>query len=40
MAYYDIPVHVLRKDAVVQISSVDLVPGDVVFLKDPVKLPF
>jgi P-type E1-E2 ATPase len=40
MAYYDIPVHVLRKDTVVQISSVDVVPGDIVFLKDAIKLPF
>ncbi len=40
MAYYDIPVNVLRHETVVQISSVDVVPGDIVFLKDPIKLPF
>lgn len=40
MAYYDISVNVLRADAVVQISSVDVVPGDIVFLKDAIKLPF
>ncbi len=40
MAYYDIPLNVLRGDNVVQISSVEVVPGDVVFLKDPIKLPF
>jgi P-type E1-E2 ATPase len=40
MAYYDIPLNVLRENAVVQISSVDVVPGDIVFLKDPIKLPF
>jgi magnesium-transporting ATPase (P-type) len=40
MAYYDIPVNVLRDNVVVQISSVDVVPGDIVFLKDAIKLPF
>lgn len=40
MAYYDIPVNVLRENNVLQISSVDVVPGDIVFLKDPIKLPF
>ncbi len=40
MAYYDIPLNVLRGGNVVQISSVEVVPGDVVFLKDPIKLPF
>ena len=40
MAYYDIPLNVLRGTNVVQISSVDVVPGDIVFLKDPIKLPF
>lgn len=40
MAYYDIPVNVLRGSNVVQISSVDIVPGDIVFLKDPIKIPF
>ena len=40
MAYYDIPLNVLRDKTVVQISSVDVVPGDIVFLKDAIKLPF
>lgn len=40
MAYYDIPVNVLRENTVLQISSVDIVPGDIVFLKDAIKLPF
>ena len=40
MAYYDIPVNVLRGNTVTQMSSVEVVPGDVVFLKDPIKLPF
>jgi cation-transporting ATPase 13A2 len=40
MAFYTIPVNVLRNGNVVNISSYELVPGDVVFLKDPVKLPF
>jgi cation-transporting ATPase 13A2 len=40
MAYYDIPLNVLRENNVLQISSVDVVPGDIVFLKDAIKLPF
>ena len=40
MAFYDIKINVLRLDKVVQISSVDVVPGDIVFLKDPIKIPF
>lgn len=32
--------NVLRNGEVVQISSIDIVPGDIVFLKDPVKIPF
>lgn len=40
MAYYEIEVNVLRNGSVVKISSFDVVPGDIVFLKDPVKLPF
>ena len=30
----------LRNGQVIKISSVDVVPGDVVFLKDSVKIPF
>lgn len=40
MAYYEINVHVLREGKVVEVSSLDLVPGDVVFLKNPIKIPF
>jgi len=40
MAYYDIKVNVLRDNEIVQISSVDVVPGDIVFLKDNIKIPF
>jgi len=40
MAYYDIPIHVLREDSVVNISSVQVVPGDIVFLKKAIKIPF
>ena len=40
MAYYEITVRVLRSGVVKDISSIDVVPGDVVFLKDPVKIPF
>lgn len=40
MAYYDVPVNVLRGKEVVQVSSVEVVPGDVVFLKEAIKIPF
>lgn len=40
MAYYETQVNVLRKKVVVNISSKDVVPGDIVFLKDPIKIPF
>ena len=32
--------NVLRNGVVKQISSIEVVPGDVVFLKDPIKIPF
>jgi cation-transporting ATPase 13A3/4/5 len=40
MAYYEVKVHALRSGKVVEVSSLDLVPGDVVFLKNPIKIPF
>lgn len=40
MAYYETEVNALRGDKVVRISSMDIVPGDIVFLKDPIKIPF
>lgn len=40
MAYYETEVNVLRSDAVVKISSKDVVPGDIVFLNSPIKIPF
>jgi P-type E1-E2 ATPase len=40
MAYYDILLNVLRANTVMQVSSVEVVPGDIVFLKDAIKLPF
>lgn len=40
MAYYTTPVHVLRGSTVVEKSSIDLVPGDIVFIKKAVKLPY
>lgn len=40
MAYYEVNVHALREDKIVEVSSLDLVPGDVVFLKNPIKIPF
>lgn len=40
MAYYNIPVNVLREGKIEVTPSIDVVPGDIVFLKDPIKLPF
>ena len=40
MAYYQVNVNVLRNGNVVNISSRNIVPGDIVFLKDPIKIPF
>lgn len=40
MAYYEVNINVLRSHSVVKISSKDIVPGDIVFLKDPIKIPF
>lgn len=40
MAYYETEVNVLREGSVVKTSSKDLVPSDIVFLKDPIKIPF
>lgn len=40
MAYYEVKVNVLRSGEVSEISSIDVVPGDVVFLKDSIKIPF
>lgn len=40
MAYYEVKVHALREGVVTEVSSLDLVPGDVVFLKNPIKIPF
>ncbi len=34
------PVKVLREGKVESISSIDVVPGDIVFLKDAIKIPF
>lgn len=40
MAYYEIEVNVLRNGTVSRISSFEVVPGDIVFLKNPIKIPF
>ena len=40
MAYYEVQVNTLRNGDVVAVLSIDLVPGDIVFLKDPIKIPF
>jgi hypothetical protein len=40
MAFYTTPMKVLRGKEVVECSSIDLVPGDIAFLKKSIKLPF
>ena len=40
MAYYLVTLNVFRDGAMIQVLSVDIVPGDIVFLKDPIKIPF
>ncbi len=40
MAYYSISVNVLREGKVTEVSSLDIVPGDIAFLKNPIKVPF
>lgn len=40
MAFYEVEVNVLRSGVVKRISSFAVVPGDIVFLKDPIKIPF
>ena len=40
MAFYEVDVNVLRSGVVKRISSFAVVPGDIVFLKDPIKIPF
>jgi magnesium-transporting ATPase (P-type) len=40
MSYYEIPLHVLRNGNVSEISSMDIVPGDLVFFNKTIRLPF
>jgi P-type E1-E2 ATPase len=40
MAFYEVPLNVLRGGKVYSISSLEVAPGDIVFLKDPIKIPF
>ena len=40
MAYYEVRIEGLRDGRVISMSSVDVVPGDVVFIKNSIKLPF
>jgi len=37
---YQCSINVMREGQISLISSIDIVPGDVVFLKAPIKLPF
>jgi P-type E1-E2 ATPase len=40
MAFYEVPINVLRGGKVYSISSLEVAPGDIVFLKEPIKIPF
>lgn len=40
MAYYEVNINALRDNKVISMSSVDVVPGDIVFIKNAIKLPF
>lgn len=40
MAYYETNVNVLRNGMISEISSKYIVPGDVVFIKNSMKMPF
>jgi cation-transporting ATPase 13A2 len=40
MAYYEVKINVLREGKIEEISSIDAVPGDIVFLKEAIKIPF
>ena len=40
MAYYEVEVDVLREEEVKRICSRQVVPGDIVFFKNPMKIPF
>ena len=40
MAYYEVHVNVLRNGEVLEVISPDIVPGDIVFLKESIKIPF
>lgn len=40
MSYYEIPLHVLRNGNVIEMSSMNIVPGDLVFFNKPIRLPF
>jgi magnesium-transporting ATPase (P-type) len=40
MAYYEVQLDVFREGQVQKVSSLDIVPGDIVFFSEAVKLPF
>lgn len=40
MAYYEAEINVLRNGKIVRIWSKQIVPGDIAFLKDAIKIPF
>ena len=40
MAYYEAHINALRNGSIVRVSSLEIVPGDIVFLKEQIKLPF
>ena len=40
LAFYETSVRVLRAEGAIELSSRDVVPGDIVFFKEPIKVPF
>lgn len=40
MAYFETEVNILRNGTIVQDSSKNVVPGDIVFVKKSMKIPF
>jgi len=40
MAYYEIQLNVMRNGTITSISSLDIVPGDIVFFNSAIRMPF
>jgi cation-transporting ATPase 13A2 len=40
MSYYEVPLKILRDGKIVEVSSLHIVPGDIVFFNKTIRLPF